>query len=179
MGEHSGESRHVRLALFVVFVATVYGANWALNRFGVVGIGFGLMAPAGVYFAGVGFGLRDALHEAGGHRWVLGAIATGAALSWWLSDAVTIPGGHASIAVASGVAFGLSELADLTVYAPLRDRNWPVAVVLSNVVGSVADSALFLWLAFGSLDHLDGQVVGKTYMVTLALPIVWLVRRRR
>jgi uncharacterized PurR-regulated membrane protein YhhQ (DUF165 family) len=174
-----GDNVALRLALFAAFVAVVYGANWALDRYGVVSIGFGLMAPAGVYFAGVGFGLRDALHEAGGRSWVLGAIATGAARSWWLSDAVTIPGGHTSIAVASGVAFGLSELADLAVYAPLRNRKWPVAVVLSNVVGSVADSALFLWLAFGSLDLIEGQVIGKTYMVAVALPLVWLARTRR
>lgn len=169
----------VRVVLFAAFVAVVYGANWALERYGVVSIGFGLMAPAGVYFAGVGFGLRDALHEVGGHAWVLAAIATGAALSWWLSDAVTIPGGHASIAVASGVAFALSELADLAVYSPLRERNWPAAVALSNVVGAVADSALFLWLAFGSLDFIQGQVIGKTYMVALALPVVWQARRLR
>jgi uncharacterized PurR-regulated membrane protein YhhQ (DUF165 family) len=51
--------------------------------------------------------------------------------------------------------------------------------VLSNVVGSVADSALFLWLAFGSLDLIEGQVIGKTYMVAVALPLVWLARTRR
>jgi len=162
--------------MFAAFVAVVYGANWALERYGIVSVGFGLMAPAGVYFAGLGFGLRDALHEAGGRRWVLAAIGTGAGLSWWLSDAVSLPGGHASIAVASGIAFGLSELADLAVYEPLRERNWPVAVVASNLVGSVADSALFLWLAFGSLDLIEGQVVGKTYMIALALPLVWVVR---
>jgi hypothetical protein len=165
--------------LFISFVGTVVAANWLLETYGIVGIGLGLTAPAGVYAAGLGFGLRDALHEAGGSRFVLAAIATGAGLSWWLSDAVTIPGGHASIAVASGVAFGLAELADLAIYAPLRERRWTAAVILSNIVGAVVDSAVFLWLAFGSLDYIDGQVVGKTYMVALALPVVWLVRSRR
>lgn len=171
--------RSVALGAFAGFVACVYGANWALERYGVVPIGFGLTAPAGVYFAGLAFGLRDALHETAGRWWVLTAIALGAALSYTLSDGVTIPGGHAAIAVASGVAFGLSELADLAVYEPLRQRNWPSAVALSNVVGAVVDSALFLWLAFGSLSHLAGQVVGKTYMVALAVPLVALARRRR
>lgn len=172
-------TRHIRLTLAGAFVATVYFANWALERYGIVGIGFGLMAPAGVYFAGLGFGLRDALHEAGGVRWVAGSITAGAALSWWLSDAATIPGGHTSIAVASGVAFGLAELADLAVYAPLRRRQWTAAVVASNAVGAVVDSAVFLWLAFGSLDFIEGQVIGKLYMVAVAIPVVWAVRRRQ
>lgn len=166
-----------RLALFAAFVATVIGANWALARYGVVPVGFGLEAPAGVYFAGIAFGLRDALHERS-NRWaVLGAIAVGAVVSALIEDAATIPGGHVAIAVASAVAFALSELADLAVYEPLRDRSWPVAVALSNVVGAVVDSALFLWLAFGGLDHLAGQVWGKALMVAVAVPIVWWARR--
>jgi hypothetical protein len=52
-----------------------------------------------------------------------------------------------------------------------------VAVAASNLVGSLIDSALFLWLAFGSLDHLAGQVVGKALMIAAAVPIVWMTRR--
>jgi hypothetical protein len=37
------------------YVATIVGANWALATFGVVPVGFGLYAPAGVYFAGLAF----------------------------------------------------------------------------------------------------------------------------
>lgn len=165
-----------KLFLFAAFVATVVAANAALNHWGIVPIGFGLMAPAGVYFAGLGFGLRDALHEKGGHWWVLGAIACGALISYVIEDAVTIPGGLAPIAIASAAAFALSELADFAVYTPLRERAWVGAVVFSNIVGAVIDSALFLWLAFGSLDHLTGNIVGKVYMVAIALPIVWGVR---
>jgi hypothetical protein len=168
-----------RPILFAAFVATVYAANWALNRYGIVPIGFGLYAPAGVYFAGLAFGLRDALHEVGGHRWVLAAIGLGAALSYLLEDGATIPGGHTSIAVASGAAFALAELADLAVYTPLRERRWAAAVIASNLVGAVADSALFLWLAFGTLDHIAGNIVGKAYMIAVALPIVAYMRRQR
>jgi hypothetical protein len=168
-----------RVALFAAFVGTVIAANWALDRYGIVPVGFGLMAPAGVYFAGLSFGIRDALQEQGGRRWVLAAILIGGAVSYVISDGATIPGGHLPIAVASAIAFTLSELADFVVYTPLRDRNWPAAVVASNLVGAVFDSALFLWLAFGSLDALLGNVVGKTYMTALALPIVYLARRRR
>lgn len=168
-----------RLALAAAFVATVYAANWALEQYGLIELPvIGWMAPAGVFFAGLGFGLRDALHEAGGRSWVFACIAIGAGLSYWVSDGVTIPGGHASIAVAGGIAFALSELADFAIYAPLRDRQWIGAVVLSNLVGAVIDSALFLWLAFGAADAMGGQVLGKALMILPALPVVWEVRRR-
>lgn len=165
-----------RLALFAAFVATVIGANWAISRYGIVSVGFGLTAPAGVYFAGLAFGLRDALHESAGRRWVLAAIGVGALVSYVIEDAARIPGGLVAIAVASAAAFTVSELADLAVYTPLRDRSWSAAVAASNLVGAVVDSALFLWLAFGSLNHLAGNVFGKALMVAVALPIVWGTR---
>lgn len=166
-----------RLTIAAAFVATVIGANAALTRWGIVPVGLGLEAPAGVYFAGLAFGLRDALHEVGGRPWVLAAIAAGAVASYAIEDGAGIPGGHAPVAVASASAFALSELADLAVYAPLRARSWPVAVAASNLAGAVVDSTLFLWLAFGTLDHLGGNIVGKTATTLLTLPIVWRVRR--
>jgi uncharacterized PurR-regulated membrane protein YhhQ (DUF165 family) len=166
-----------RITLFATFVGTVVAANWALNHYGLVPVGFGLEAPAGVYSAGLAFGLRDALHETGGRRWVFAAIATGAAVSYIVEDAVTIPGGLVPIAVASAAAFAVSELADLAVYTPLRERSWPTAVAASNIVGAVIDSALFLWLAFGALDHMAGQIVGKALMILPALLLMWGVRR--
>ncbi|NDG51152.1 MAG: VUT family protein, partial [Rhodospirillales bacterium] len=40
------------------------------------------------------------------------------------------------------------------------------------------DSVVFLWLAFGSLDFLAGQVIGKAWMVLLALPVIAALKRR-
>jgi len=53
-----------------------------------------------------------------------------------------------------------------------------LAVFASSLVGLIADSLLFLWLAFGSLEFLEGQVLGKTWMVLLALPFVYWIRKR-
>jgi hypothetical protein len=71
------------------------------------------MAPIGVYFAGLVFAIRDALHETSNKYWILGAIIVGAIVSYSLED-----GGK--IAFASGSAFLFSELADFAVYSPLR-----------------------------------------------------------
>jgi len=145
----------------VAYAASIVAANVLITVFGIVPIlGFGLMAPAGVYAVGLSFWLRDQVHEAVGPRWTIVAILAGAALSAFLSPA---------LALASGTAFLVSELADLAIYAPLRARRRMLAVVASNLVGSVVDSAVFLVLAFGSLDFLAGQVIGKWLMV---LPVV-------
>jgi uncharacterized PurR-regulated membrane protein YhhQ (DUF165 family) len=162
--------RYLTLTLFILSIAA---ANWAIAAFGIVGVGFGLMAPAGVYFAGLTFSLRDALHETGGRRWVIGAIIGGAALSSLLAGP--------QLAIASGVAFLLSEASDYAVYAPLRQRSWLGAVVASNTVGVIVDSALFLWLAFGSLAFLPGQIVGKMTMTAVAVAciLVWRAAQRR
>ena len=52
-----------------------------------------------------------------------------------------------------------------------------LAVVASSLVGLVVDSVVFLTLAFNSLDFLPGQIIGKTWAVLLAIPLVRLLRR--
>jgi queuosine precursor transporter len=151
----------------VAYVATIFAANWAIVTFGPVSVGFGLMAPAGVYFAGLAFTFRDLTQDALGRRWTYAAIVVGAALSGLLSG---------PLAIASGVAFLLSETADLLVYTPLHERRWLFAVGASNVVGLVVDSVLFLLLAFGSLEFLAGQIVGKLLMTAIAIVILWTRR---
>ena len=83
-----------------------------------------------------------------------------------------------SLVAASAAAFLVSEAADLAVYTPLQRRGLVLAVALSGVVGLVLDSLVFLFLAFGSLDFLAGQVVGKLWMVLASLPLVAWLRRR-
>ncbi len=158
------------------FVATVYAANWALTTYGVIHIFGGLYAPAGVFLAGLGFVLRCALQEVASRAWVICAILAGAALSLWLGASTTIPGGHVQIAVASACAFLFSELADWSIYTPLRERTIIGGITLAQVAGATVDSALFLWLAFGSVALFWGQFVGKTLMV---LPAVLLVSAYR
>jgi queuosine precursor transporter len=149
------------------YIATIFAANWAIQHFGLVDVGFGLQAPAGVYFAGLAFTLRDLTQNLLGRRWVIVAILVGAGASWFVAS---------SFAVASGVAFLVSESADFAVYTPL-ERRWLLGVAASNVVGTVVDSVIFLWLAFSSLALLKGQVVGKLWMTALAVGLLAVARR--
>jgi uncharacterized PurR-regulated membrane protein YhhQ (DUF165 family) len=154
------------------YVSTVVLANWLTSSFGLVAAGFALLVPAGTYAAGLALGLRDVLQDAAGVRWVLAAIAIGTALSFVVADPF--------IAVASGTAFLVAELADLAVYTPLRRRGWRRALVASNVVGSAVDTLLFLWIAGFPItgQSVAGQLVVKAVWCTAAVLLVREVARR-
>lgn len=167
------------IASVAAFAATVPVANWMIQNVGtecipngpcVLPVGFGLSAPSGVLVVGAALVLRDLVHEIGGARAALLAIAIGAVASTYFAPLMLI--------AASVTAFVLSELADLAVYAPLRERRLGLAVFLSGLVGAVVDSAVFLWLAFGSLDFIAGQIVGKTWVTLIVTPLL-LSRRVR
>jgi uncharacterized PurR-regulated membrane protein YhhQ (DUF165 family) len=154
-------------------------ANWLIGHAGTVcvpqgpcliPVAPGLMAPSGVLMIGLALVLRDLVQRRLGVAWALAAIMAGAALSGLLAPPALV--------VASATAFLLSELVDLAVYTPLQRRGLVLAVAASSAVGLVLDSVVFLSLAFGSLDYLAGQVIGKAWMVLLALPVVALIRRR-
>ena len=176
----------VALAYLVAFIACIPAANWMIGNVGTVcppphgpclvpvwpwgPKGMALMAPSGVLLIGLALVLRDLVQRRLGRSATLAAIVAGALLS----GAVAPP----PLVYASAIAFLLSELADFAVYTPLQERGLVMAVLASSLVGAVADSLLFLWLAFGSLDFLAGQVVGKLLMVLAALPFIHWIRRR-
>ncbi len=173
------------LAYFLAFIACIPIANWMIGNVGTVCVAQGpclvpvwpwgpgghqLMAPSGVLIIGLALVLRDLVQRRLGRSVAITAIVAGAALS----GAVAPP----QLIVASAAAFLLSELADFAVYTPLQSRGLVLAVLASSVVGLVVDSVLFLWLAFGSLDYVAGQILGKLWMVLLALPVVHWIRKR-
>mgnify|MGYP001261931033 CR=1 FL=1 len=156
--------------LFAGYAATIAGANWATTLWPAVTVA-GLHVPTGTLFAGLAFTVRDLLQDAVGTRTTLLAIALGAVLSGLVSEP--------HIALASAAAFAVSELVDLAAYTPLRQRSRLAAVGLSNAVGLLVDSLLFLPLAFGSLTYLAGQLAGKTITTVLAVAVLAGVRARR
>lgn len=165
---------------FLAYLATIPAANWMIGNVGTVCIpdgpcllpvGFGLMAPSGVFMVGFALVLRDLVQRSLGIPAALLAIAFGAVLSLLIAPPALV--------VASVAAFTISELLDFGVYTPLARRRLVLAVVASGIVGAVADSAVFLWLAFGSLDHIAGQIIGKLWMVAAAGVVIAALRRWR
>ena len=167
------------MVFLALFGLTIPAANWLIGHAGtvcvpqgpcLVPVAPGLMAPSGVMMIGVALVLRDLVQRRLGTGVSALAILAGAALSAFLAPPALV--------VASAAAFFLSELADLAVYTPLARRRLIAAVVASGFVGLVVDSIVFLWLAFGSLDFLAGQVIGKAWMVLLSIPFMHWLRRR-
>ncbi|MDA1101772.1 MAG: VUT family protein [Proteobacteria bacterium] len=159
------------------FALCIPAANWLIGHWGTVcppdgpcliPVAPGVMAPSGVLMIGLALVLRDLVQRRLGARWAIGAILAGAALSAFLAPPALV--------MASGIAFLLSELADFAVYTPLQRRRLVLAVVVSGLVGLVIDSLIFLQLAFGSLDFLSGQIIGKAWIVLLSIPIIWWLR---
>lgn len=169
MGNSARTSGDVALIylLIVSYAATIPVANWMIQNFGVchdsgpciIPVGFGLFAPSGVVMVGLALALRDAVHERLGMAGAIAAVAFGSILSAFVAPT--------SLVVASVSAFVFSEIADLAVYSPLRRRSLVSAVLVSGLVGSIIDSGVFLYVAFGSFEFIAGQLVGK-FWATIA-----------
>jgi uncharacterized PurR-regulated membrane protein YhhQ (DUF165 family) len=167
------------IVFLVLFCLTIPAANWMIGHLGtmcvagglcLVPVAPGVMAPSGVLMIGAALVLRDLVQRRLGVEFGIGAILAGAAISAGLAPR--------SLVLASATAFLLSEFADFAVYTPLARRRLVAAVVASSIAGLIVDSIVFLWLAFGSLDFLAGQILGKLWMVLLAIPCIAWVRRR-
>jgi queuosine precursor transporter len=176
----NSKRKHIEGAIFLaLFCLTIPAANWMIGHVGTVcvlngpcliPVAPGIMAPSGVLMVGAALVLRDLVQRRLGIEFGVGAIIAGAAISAGIAPPALV--------LASATAFLLSEFADFAVYTPLARRRLVAAVVASSIVGLMVDSIVFLWLAFGSLEFLPGQIVGKLWMVLLAVPFVAYLRRR-
>jgi hypothetical protein len=122
-----------------------------------------------VLFAGLALVLRDVLQRLAGVRIAIIAVVIGSILSYlWVNPA---------LAVAGCSAYFLSEMADTLVYSWLQRYQIVVAVLISACTGLVIDTVVFLQLAFHSYQFMLGQIIGKLWMVILALPLLHLSRK--
>jgi uncharacterized PurR-regulated membrane protein YhhQ (DUF165 family) len=162
------------VAALVVYVGAIVAANVLTQRYGLVPVGFGLVATAGTYAAGFALLARDFVHRFAGLGWVLGGILVGITISWFMASP--------ALALASAAAFGIAELADLLVYLWSRPRGVIHAAGWSNVVSAPIDTVVFLWIAGFPLTWpvLAGQLVGKLLWATaVPLFVYWLATRHR
>ena len=124
----------------------------------------GEMFPPMSLIVGAIFILRDFAQREIGHR-VLGAMAVGAILSYFMADPF--------IAIASVAAFFISEIVDWAVYTytkkPLRQR-----ILLSSAIGTPIDSAVFL-LILGFFSPLGFLLMTIAKMIA-AVAIWWRLK---
>jgi uncharacterized PurR-regulated membrane protein YhhQ (DUF165 family) len=162
-----------KLTWAVAYLATIILANFMTERFGLVGIGFGLLVSAGTFAAGLALISRDGVQEALGIRWTFVTIVAGCALSLAVSNP--------AIAVASGLAFIASEIVDLAVFTPTRKKTITGAILLSSIVAAPVDTILFLWIAGFPLtfDAVLGQFLVKTGLALIAAAVLVTIHQSR
>jgi uncharacterized PurR-regulated membrane protein YhhQ (DUF165 family) len=160
-----------------VYLCSIVLANWLTTHYGFVPVGFGRTATAGTFAAGGALVVRDLLQDAIGRVGVALLIIVGAGLSYLVAASF--------IATASCAAFLVSEALDMAVYTPLRkraefgDNRWALAVGAAALVGAVADTLIFLSIAFGRaavMPALPGQLIGKAE-VAVALIVMGVTSR--
>lgn len=154
----------MRWLLILAYIATIPLANYLIGHVGTVcapqgpcliPVFPGVLAPSGVLVIGAALLFRDLVQRYYGKLAALLCILFGTVLAFTFSPY--------ALALASASSFLLSELVDFAVYTPLARRYFAAAILLSCTAGAIADSVLFLTLAFGSLEHLLGQFLGKLY----------------
>ena len=162
--------RTTAVLALVGYIGVIVAANWLTATFGLVSF-IGLTVTAGTFAAGLALIFRDAVQVELGKATVLAAILAGAGISWWTSSP--------ALAVASGLAFLVSELVDFAVFTPLRVKSLPGAVLASSVVSAPVDTVLFLQLAgFGvTWQAVWGQFVVKTLLALIVA--TWITVRER
>ncbi|MCK7612392.1 queuosine precursor transporter [Roseibium sediminicola] len=88
---------------------------------------------------------------------------------WSFNEAFTTP----RILIASGTAFLVAQLLDVTIFDRLRRQTWWKAPITSSLIGSVIDTILFFGIAFSAsfafIDGLFGMKDGS-----LAFPVPFL-----
>ncbi|MET1415887.1 queuosine precursor transporter [Roseibium sp. HPY-6] len=88
---------------------------------------------------------------------------------WALDEAFTTP----RILIASGTAFLVAQLLDVTIFDKLRRLTWWKAPMASSLIGSIVDTLLFFGIAFSAsfafVDALFGSEDGS-----LAFPVPFL-----
>jgi queuosine precursor transporter len=166
----------VKTSLSVAYVALAVLANWLASRY-IVAVPFTpYMAPAGVFCIGAILVLRDWLQQLTSLRYTLALVPVGGAASYLIGVAA----GWTSlqrIALASLAAFVVSETIEAAVFTPIRRRSLTAGVLASGMVGNAIDSALFLWLAFGSEAFFAGNFVGKAEMIAVGTVLTFARRR--
>jgi hypothetical protein len=162
-------TRSPSLIPFVTAMAVVVAASNFLVQYPFEHFGLGEILTWGAFTYPVAFLVNDLTNRRFGvtaaRKVVLAGFLIAVVLSAWLATP--------RIAIASGSAFLVAQMLDATVFNALRRSAWWRAPLLSTVLGSVLDTAIFFSLAFAGrfafIDAAFGQADGS-----LAFPAAFM-----
>src|SRR6266568_700793 len=132
-------------ALAAVYLGLVVLANWLASAYIVHVPLTAYLAPAGVFAIGAILVLRDWLQQLAGLWRTMPLVYASGLISWAVGDLAGWTRLE-KVAIASVVAFTVSETLEALVFTPIRRWSLTVGVALSATAALVIDSALFLWL---------------------------------
>lgn len=147
------------------YVAAIVFVNWAFSALPMLEVA-GEHLPSGAFLVGFIFVVRDFAQKEVGHK-VIAAMLLSGAISYFMADPY--------VAVASVVAFLISEFIDWAVYS-FTKMPFAKRVLLSSAAGTPIDSAIFLVIA--GFYSTGGLVIMTIAKMVGALAVWWIVSRR-
>ena len=143
-----------RLILPVVAMTLVVVASNILVQYPFEPFGLGDYLTWGAFTYPVAFLVTDLTNRRYGPRVARQLVVAGFVIAVILSIWLATP----RIALASGTAFLVGQLLDITVFNRLRRQAWWRAPFVGSVIGSALDTALFFSLAFAGDPDMSGLV---------------------
>lgn len=168
------------MAIAVLAMSLVVLASNILVEYPVdvvlIGIDFANWVTYGAITYPIAFLITDTTNRLYGpmaaRRVVAGGFVVGVAFSLLYADP--------RIALASGTAFATAHLLDIQVFDRLRAQVWWQAPLISSLIGSALDTALFFSIAFAGTglpwqSWAMGDLLIKLAMAALLLPVFRLL----
>ena len=152
-----------RLILPALAMTFVVVASNILVQYPFEPLGLGDYLTWGAFTYPVAFLVTDLTNRRYGAGMARRLVAVGFVIAVALSIWLATP----RIALASGTAFLVGQLLDITVFNRFRRQSWWRAPLIGSVFGSVIDTALFFSLAFAG----DVEMSGPVDFVGLTLPL--------
>ena len=150
----------------LLYIGLIVLVNWGFSVVPLIEITGGEKWPPMSLLVGFIFVARDFAQREIGHR-VIFAMLIAALLSYVMANPF--------VAIASLIAFLISEFADWAVYT-FTGRSFSQRVLISSAVGTPLDSIAFL----GIIGHLSvTSVIVMTVSKMLGALLVWWFMRRR
>jgi uncharacterized integral membrane protein (TIGR00697 family) len=187
--------------LIALYIACELIANTTASK--IVALPGQIYVPAAVFIYALTFTLIDLINERlgaeGARKVVISAFAANLLLAGYVQFARILPpapfyqdqeafvavlGSTPRIVAASLIAYLISSLLDVQVFAWWRERigryRW-ARVLVSNAVSTLVDSAIFVTIAFVGVQPvlliIGGQYLVKMLITVVSLPLIYTVRR--
>lgn len=142
------------LAMPIAAMTLVVVASNILVQFPFQPFGLGDYLTWGAFTYPVSFLVTDLTNRRYGPRLARGVVAAGFVIAVALSVWLATP----RIALASGTAYLVGQLLDISVFNRLRRETWWHAPLAGSLIGSALDTALFFSIAFAGVADMSAPV---------------------